>query len=234
MERYDNHLLSMELENIYPSQTESLVVSSFLEGRSPQALSVLSGVVEETIGELFRPYALLTLRFKFAATLVKILKELSFFEAGMSASLPTLDFEVYKRSAKQLKSDLIQPFLILDEEPFKSAIERQKLVFKIKHYIIANIGADVSLQEVSEYVGLSPSYVSRIFPKQTGVNFKTFVNQSKVECAKQLLQSGLSITEVMKATGFLSRTTFNRTFGQYAGVSPSHYLQQNTKKGEKP
>ena len=31
MERYDNHLLSMELENIYPSQTESLVVSSFLE-----------------------------------------------------------------------------------------------------------------------------------------------------------------------------------------------------------
>lgn len=232
MKPYDNHFLSMELENIYPSQTENLVISSFLEGRSPQALSVLSGVVEETIGELFRPYALLILRFKFAATLVKILKELNFFETGLSAELPTLDFEVYKKSAKQLKDDLIQPFLLLDKEPFKSAIEHQKLIFKIRHYIIENIEADISLHDVSKYVGLSPSYVSRIFPKNTGVNFKTFVNKSKMEYAKQLLQNGLSIAEAMKATGFLSRTTFNRTFGRYTGASPSHYLQQNTIKGE--
>lgn len=233
MELNDKGFLNIGLKKTYSSQTENLVISLFLEGHSSQAISILTDVIEETIGDLFKPYELLTLRFSFAATLVKILKELNFFESGMCANLPTLDFEVYKKSAQQLKSDLIQPFSVLNEEPLKDAIEQKKLIFKIRNYVNANIDADISLQDISEHVGLSASYVSRIFSKTTGVNLKTFVNQSKVEFAKRLLKGGLSIADVMKATGFLSRTTFNRTFCQYAGVSPSQYLQQNTEKGEK-
>ena len=234
MEPNDKGFLNNEgISDPYPLQTEHSVISLFLEGCSADAISILTDVIEETIGDLFRPYELLNLRFRFAATLVKILKELHFFESGMCANLPTLDFEIYKKSAQLLKSDLLQPFSVLEEEPLKSVIEQNKLIYKIRNYVSANIASDISLSELSEHIGLSASYASRFFSKTAGINFKAYVNQSKVEAAKRLLKGGLSIADVMKETGFLSRTTFNRIFRQYAGVSPGQYLQQNSEKGEK-
>jgi len=221
-----------ELASVYSPETESKVISLFLKKDFQNAYFLLNNVIEEIIGDLFRPYMLLTLRFRFANTLVEILRAMSFFEKGMHFELPTLDFEIYGKSSEQLKSELMEPFSILGKKEFLEFNENKKLLYKLRKYVDEHIQSDISLSDISEHIGFSPSYTSRIFPKITGMNFKTFVNTSKIEYAKKLLAGGYSIPDVMNTIGFLSRKSFNRAFNQYTGMSPGNYVQQYTNRSE--
>lgn len=221
-----------ELASVYDDKTEQRVISLFLNSDFQNAYLLLSNIVEDTVGDLFRPYMLLTLRFRFANTLVEILKALNFFENGMTSDFPTLNFEIYGKSPEQLKSELIEPFSVLGEKEFEEFNKNKKLLFKLKKYVDSHIQSDISLSDISEYIGFSPSYTSRIFPKVTGMNFKTFVNTNKIEYAKKLLADGYTIPDVMTAIGCLSRKSFNRAFNQYTGMSPGSYAQQYTNRSE--
>lgn len=219
-----DEIVYTELDSIYPAETENRVIGLILENKIQDALKILSNIADEAIGELFRPYEVLTLRFKFALTAVKVLKCLEFYENNLTAQLPTIDFEIYRKSPGTLKDELLKPMRMFEQKPMQNVLERKKLFYQINNYIKSNIKADISLADLSKYLGFSESYTSRIFPKITGESFKAYVNKAKIKYAKQLIESGCSIPQAMEGTGFTSRKTFNRTFVKFTGVPPGHYL----------
>ena len=82
----------------------------------------------------------------------------------------------------------------------------------------------ISLNDIGEAIGLSPSYVSRIFKEYYGTNYVDYLNRNRVKKAKEYLQdASLTIQEIAEKTGFSSLQAFIRVFKKYEVMSPGRY-----------
>lgn len=90
--------------------------------------------------------------------------------------------------------------------------------------IHAQCERDLSLDEISNTVGLSKYYFAREFRRITGYTFVSYVNLTRCEKAKRLLaEKRMSIGEVGRACGFENQSYFSRTFRNYTGTLPGAY-----------
>ncbi len=97
-------------------------------------------------------------------------------------------------------------------------------------YIQENCEQDLSLTAVSDYLGFSTYYFSRVFKQITACSFVEYLTMQRVKHAQTLLANlDLSITEISYQSGFNSIATFNRTFRKYRGCSPSEYRKYYAK-----
>ena len=76
-------------------------------------------------------------------------------------------------------------------------------------------------------VGTNTTYLSNTVNRCFGVNLKTLVNRYRVDHAKRLIQelgSLSDIEEVIRASGFSSRSIFYSSFRREVGMTPTRYL----------
>jgi putative ABC transport system permease protein len=75
-----------------------------------------------------------------------------------------------------------------------------------------------------------PNLLSYILNSQLKMNFHDFVNQYRVEEAKNKLNdpryAHLSLLGIGLESGFNSKTTFNRVFKQATGMTPTEYQKK--------
>jgi two-component system response regulator YesN len=101
-------------------------------------------------------------------------------------------------------------------------------------YIDRNLPNIHSSSDISKALRLSREHVSRAFSKQTGHKMWEFVNQLKVERAKQmLLGKPHLVKQIYPDLGFGCQSTFYNAFKRYAGVTPGKFrkLKLGRKKG---
>src|SRR5690606_25636500 len=71
------------------------------------------------------------------------------------------------------------------------------LICKAKAYIEENFNKDISLDDVSRSVDISPYYFSKLFKEETGENFIEYLTNIRIEKAKELLMnSGMNIKNI--------------------------------------
>ena len=110
------------------------------------------------------------------------------------------------------------------EKNTKPLNETESLVQEIAKYISENVGEDLSLLALSLKFALSPSHLSRLFKKVTGVGLNEFINISRVTASEKLLiGSNLSITQVATACGFNDSNYFAAVFKRLKGITPKKY-----------
>ncbi len=89
---------------------------------------------------------------------------------------------------------------------------------------------DVSLRHIADAVGVTPRELSQIINETYGRNFADFVNRARVADVIAAFsadpQGARSITEIMTAAGFPSKSTFNRAFKRVTEQTPSAYRQR--------
>ena len=91
-------------------------------------------------------------------------------------------------------------------------------------YIFANYSRELPLEEVADYMGMKPTYFSRVFKQATGRCFVEFVNRLRISKSCELLVDGNKpVTDVCFESGFSNISNFNRRFQQLKGMTPSHY-----------
>lgn len=90
-------------------------------------------------------------------------------------------------------------------------------------YIGTHFRENPSLTDAAEAVHLSPVYFGSIFKKATGETYINYLNSLKVDYAKTLLESGVSVTEACYSSGFGSLSGFLYTFKKKTGLSPEAY-----------
>lgn len=81
----------------------------------------------------------------------------------------------------------------------------------------------ISLNDAAEATGLNPVYLSVLFKKETGVNFKDYVANVRMEKAKEFLRQGESISRVTELVGYQDAKYFSRLFTRVVGVNPTQY-----------
>lgn len=97
----------------------------------------------------------------------------------------------------------------------------------IRAYLAAHY-ADPMLSQAStaDALGLSPSYLSRLFRQTTGESFTEALANIRTEQAKVLLrQPHASVNIVAEQTGYLSPHTFIRTFKRVTGITPGRWMK---------
>lgn len=106
--------------------------------------------------------------------------------------------------------------------------KNRQIVKIAQDYIHENIGnKELSLQMVSEEVDLSPAYFSGIFYKETDLHLNEYINQYRVQCAKEMLnRTNVKIVTISDKIGFSSPNYFNKVFKRYAGMTPKQYREQ--------
>ncbi|MDO4260934.1 MAG: response regulator [Eubacteriales bacterium] len=109
----------------------------------------------------------------------------------------------------------------------KKEEHENQLVTKAQAYIQENFQKDLSLDEVSRQLDLSPYYFSKLFKEETGSNFVEYVTNLRICRAKELLaQDGLSMKEICSRVGYSDPNYFSRIFKKNLGMTPTEYREK--------
>lgn len=98
-------------------------------------------------------------------------------------------------------------------------------------YMLHNLHYDTTLKEIADNAGLSETYFSALFKKETGETVSEFIQKSRIKEAQSLLQySDYTLMEVSKYLGFCSQSHFSKTFRRFTGMTPGQYRKQYFKR----
>lgn len=144
---------------------------------------------------------------------LELLPQLSFerkINAGMSAEEATEYFHMlihetcgYIKSKKQAAKE-------------DSQFGRQVMLYVQENYH----NPDLNISITALHFKITPSYLSSLFKEQTGVSLLEYINRTRVEKIKELLEKGMSIVEICPLTGFRNSGALIRTFKKETGITP--------------
>lgn len=91
-------------------------------------------------------------------------------------------------------------------------------------YIEKHIDEELSLVRLAKCVHFNPSYLSRLFKQEKGLNVSEYIEAVRIRKAKELLATEeMKIQEIGNRVGYDSPQSFTRFFKKATGMSPQEY-----------
>jgi YesN/AraC family two-component response regulator len=107
---------------------------------------------------------------------------------------------------------------IIDNAGYKS---QNQHIIKILKYIEAHLSQNLSLKEISDYIGLTKEYTAYLFKKEIGKTIIDYINERKMIIAKNMIDSGqASLKDVALSLGFENYSYFSKLFKKYYDSAP--------------
>ncbi len=98
---------------------------------------------------------------------------------------------------------------------------------RIRLHILESPRAKLNLEALAEVAGMSPRHLSRLFRAELGMNPVAYVELTRIDIARRLLEDSAAPIKVIAYTaGFGSTTTLRRAFLRRLGVTPLQYRLQ--------
>lgn len=119
-------------------------------------------------------------------------------------------------------SDVFLHYADVEIRSIQSNKEHQAIRL-IKDYLHDNFSSNISLEQLAEITRLDRSYLTRIFRQAVGMPPYTYLNQIRVEKAKQFLRQGMAVADVAIAVGMSDQSHLTRHFKRITGITPGHY-----------
>jgi AraC-like DNA-binding protein/putative methionine-R-sulfoxide reductase with GAF domain len=127
----------------------------------------------------------------------------------------------------QLTACILSPLLY--ELVRKKNLSPQERYTELKKLLVEKelfLQHDLSKKTLSNLMGISPSYLSRVISLFSQQSFRDIVNELRIKKAQDLLKQPSetdSISAIYTQVGFSSRSTFNRSFKKYTGLTPKAF-----------
>lgn len=103
---------------------------------------------------------------------------------------------------------------------------KSRLIYECRQYIDEHYEENLTVSEISRHIGVSLSYLSRVFKASTGNTIINYINEKKIEKAKDYLaNTDMKIYEIADKLGFENTTYFSYFFKKYTGMSPKDYKE---------
>ena len=100
-------------------------------------------------------------------------------------------------------------------------------VEKCKDFISRHYREKIYLEDIADALRISPSYLSRLFRKETGICLQDYVTRIRVERAENLLVfSDYSLSDIAQYVNFPSQSYFGKVFKQQKGLSPKAWRER--------
>lgn len=107
----------------------------------------------------------------------------------------------------------------------------QSLIRKAKEYVHSHYQDEgLSLDDICETLGISNSYFSSVFKKDTGNSFIGYLTEYRMEkAARMLVETTEKSYMIAKSVGYTDANYFSYVFKRQYGVSPSKYRSEYVK-----
>lgn len=125
------------------------------------------------------------------------------------------------RDKPKEKDVVSQQISALDIQSIRDAMEHHQLYLK----------PNLTIEDFASQVGIHYREVSSIINKQFNSNFFEFVNEYRVNKARQMLSnpeySHMTILDILLESGFNSKSSFHRFFKRYTGMSAADFRKKS-------
>ena len=96
-----------------------------------------------------------------------------------------------------------------------------------KEYIYSHIKERITIEDLADVLGVSASYLSRLFKKEMGISISAYIRQQKIDMAKNLLRfSDYSMIDIANRPSFSSQSHFIQQFREVVGMTPKKYRDE--------
>ncbi len=104
------------------------------------------------------------------------------------------------------------------------------LIKRTIQYVLSHIEHPLTVQEISEQVGVSPNYLSGQFKSEMKITLTEYIRVQKLENSSRLLKyTSMSIQEICSYVGIHDSNYFSKIFKAHYEMSPSDYRKNNIK-----
>jgi len=106
------------------------------------------------------------------------------------------------------------------------SVKHADLIQKAIHYMNANYGRKIGLQDVANHVHMSPSHFSKIFKDEMGKSFVDYLGGVRIDKSKILLRERtIPLIDVAGMVGFDDQSYFSKVFKRFTGQSPGRFRE---------
>lgn len=129
--------------------------------------------------------------------------------------------------------DKIQIELLNMIKYMKSKLEHTQesispVILKLLKHIEENYKIDLNLREISDKLNINPIYLGQLFQKEMGILFSDYLNNFRINKAKDLLaNTSLKASEIGELVGYSNKNYFYRKFKTIVGITPSEWRRIN-------
>lgn len=147
------------------------------------------------------------------------------------------DMKMLYHSLLELEPDALQKWLVDISLSFRELLIRARsrstrsYVQRAEEYVRSSYAdEELSLDDICELLGVSNSYFSTVFKKETGKSFIGYLTDYRMEQAsRMLIETNEKSYIIAKKVGYTDSNYFSYVFKRRFGVSPSKYRTEHTK-----
>ena len=117
-----------------------------------------------------------------------------------------------------------------EEQPDQARFEHQYnlsvngVVTEIRRYVSKHYKEALTLNSLSKIYNFSPVYLGRLFKKETGVSFNEYLNNCRIDVAKEYIaNSPYMMYEIASLVGYKDINYFYKCFKDSTGLTPKEY-----------
>lgn len=108
------------------------------------------------------------------------------------------------------------------ETPSGNTYVNHAIAYIQNHYSIS-----VSVEEISDYVGINRSYLSSLFKEYTGMSPVKYLQNFRITRAQHMLTvTDISVESIALSCGYQSPEAFHKIFRQLTGMSPKAFRRE--------
>lgn len=221
----DDLPIGCEYESDYPIELETSLFDEIEKGRTEAALSAAQKYFEWIKNQDMMNARMKILEFALWA------ERIAYASGGMTYSfgdrhdyLPTImGIDSMEELWKWFSSKIV---FSSDAISNKNSDSSNDVILSAKKYIEDNFAKNITLDDVSYNVNISPYYLSRLFKEATGQNFIDYLTELRIDKAKELLsQTQYSMKEICSMCGYSDPNYLSKSFKKRVGVTPTEYRE---------
>lgn len=155
------------------------------------------------------------------ANIKKRMEKRSFYaQVKLPEEMENLPFHDMMKAFSQQIIGMAEQLANLRGANLKNPFEEAKM------FIDSHLAEEITLEEVAERAGMSSTYFSHLFKKETNETFVQYRIRKRMEKAKELMElPHYRIIDICHEVGYNDYPHFTKTFKKYFGHSPSEYRE---------
>jgi len=106
-----------------------------------------------------------------------------------------------------------------ERKPWRGALTPRRLR-QVSGWIIERLSDPLSIPEIAAQIDMAPGHFARAFREATGQPPHRWLMERRIERAKTLLRSNMTLAEIALACGFVDQSHLTRVFSRGEGLTP--------------
>lgn len=150
----------------------------------------------------------------------------------------SLSFEAYYRNKIESTHSIEELIAIIERMVIKytnsvlqlSNINHVSVIKNASKYVHMHLSEPIRLNDVANFVNLSPNYFSSLFKREMKISFADYVNQARIKESQYLLETtNYSILDIAVSVGYNNQNYFTTIFRKFTDITPKQYRMRSTK-----